>query len=135
MATVTFAYDHSRDPMSPGHLARQIQAALNLASPPEVDISPTQITVTRAGVSESNRATIQALINAYVFDETQAKLPAGNEGVLRAKAAQALASNATFLAIASPTNAQTLAQVRLLTRETNALIRLLLGALDDVSDT
>ena len=135
MATVTFSYDHSRDPMNPGHLARQIQTALNLASPPDVDIDPTQIIVTRAGVTEANRAAIQSLINAYVYDAAEAKLPPGNEGVLRAKAANALSTNATFLALASPTNAQTLAQVKLLTRETNALIRLLLGQLDDASDT
>lgn len=134
MATVTFAYDHSRDPMNPGHLARQIASALNLSAPPDVDISPTQIVV-KGAVAEANRAAIQALIDAYVYDDTQAKLPPGNQGVLLAKAAAALSTNQTFLALASPTNAQTLAQVRALTRETSALIRLLLGALDDISDT
>ena len=39
---------------------------------------------------------------------------------------QALADNATFLAIGTPTNAQVLAQVRALTRQSNQLIRRLI---------
>lgn len=38
-------------------------------------------------------------------------------------AQQALADNATFLAIGTPNNAQVLAQVRALTRQSNQLIR------------
>lgn len=55
--------------------------------------------------------------------------------VLRGKAAQALTTNAAFLALSSPTNPQVVAQVQRLTRECNALIRLLLQQLDDTSDT
>ena len=57
------------------------------------------------------------------------------------KANAALAANATFLAIASPTNAQVLAQTRLLTRQVNARIRLVRGTyghhlgLVDAADT
>lgn len=58
-----------------------------------------------------------------------------NEQDIRAKAAQALTVNATFLAIASPTAAQVTTQVQRLTRECNALIRLMIGALDDAADT
>jgi hypothetical protein len=47
---------------------------------------------------------------------------------LHGKARSALQANQTYLAIASPTNAQNLAQIRKLTRETSALIRLLIGA-------
>ena len=47
-----------------------------------------------------------------------------NEAALLAKAATALTNNATFLAVASPSNAQALAQIQALTRQVNALIRL-----------
>lgn len=52
---------------------------------------------------------------------------------LHGRARQGLVDNAAYLAIASPTNAQTLAQVRRLTRQNNALIRLLL-AVDGARD-
>lgn len=52
---------------------------------------------------------------------------------LLSKATAALAVNATFLAIASPSNAQVLTQVQRLTRETNAIFRLLRAALVDNS--
>lgn len=46
---------------------------------------------------------------------------------LAAKTRTALTTNATFLALSAPTNADVLAQVKALTRENNALIRLLMG--------
>lgn len=58
-----------------------------------------------------------------------------NADTLRSRAAIALTTNANYLAIAAPSNIQVAAQVRALTKETNALIRLLLGLLADVSDT
>jgi hypothetical protein len=58
-----------------------------------------------------------------------------NRADLIAKVQAALDTNATFLALASPTNAQTLAQVQRLTRETNALIRFVLNAFDDTTGT
>lgn len=62
--------------------------------------------------------------------------PAGrNAETLRSRATAALAANATFLALASPSNVQVAAQVRTMTKEVNALIRLALGLLADVSDT
>lgn len=57
----------------------------------------------------------------------------GNRTTLTDRASTALAGNRDFLALASPTNAQTLAQVKSLTRQSNALIRLVLGLLDDVN--
>lgn len=132
MATVTFAYDHSRDPMSPADLAQRIATSLGLASQPSVDINPTQIVVTHPNVTSANTAAIQALINAYVLDTVAA---GGVASTLTQKAGQALTANATFLALAAPTNAQTLAQVQLLTRECNALIRLATQMLDTSAGT
>lgn len=53
-----------------------------------------------------------------------------NEQTVRERAGQALATNRTFLAVASPTNAQVVAQVKALTRQMNGLVRLVLGQLD-----
>lgn len=53
-----------------------------------------------------------------------------NEDTLRAQALTAWQGNKDFLAITSPNNAQTLAQVKALTRQNNGLIRLLLGKFD-----
>lgn len=53
-----------------------------------------------------------------------------NETTLRSQADAALATNRAFLALGSPNNAQTLAQVKALTRQNIGIIRLLLRKLD-----
>jgi hypothetical protein len=58
-----------------------------------------------------------------------------NRETIMVRASAALTTNATFLALANPTTAQAITQVKVLTRECNGLIRLLLGAFTDVSDT
>ncbi|HTR71908.1 MAG TPA: hypothetical protein VMH41_16990 [Mycobacteriales bacterium] len=58
-----------------------------------------------------------------------------NAATLRSRAAFALANNATYLGIASPTQGQAIAQVAALTRQTDGIIRLLLGALDSITDS
>jgi hypothetical protein len=84
-----------------------------------VDYAPT--------ATSEQQAAAQAALAA--FDWSQAAHDAWVLGLnperrdLRADAQQAIADNATFLALASPTNAQTLAQVRALTRQMNRVIR------------
>jgi hypothetical protein len=58
-----------------------------------------------------------------------------NRRALVAKAQAALASNATYLARSAPTTAQNTAQIKALTQQTNALIRLVVKALDSTSGT
>ena len=53
-----------------------------------------------------------------------------NKKTLEERAIKALESNKTFLALTSPTNAQSLAQIKLLTRQNNGIIRLLLNKLE-----
>ncbi len=68
-------------------------------------------------------------------EDVQVPLQESNAQEMRDKACQALTANATFLALVSPTNAQTLAQVQRLTRESTAVIKLMLGQLDDTAGT
>lgn len=55
-----------------------------------------------------------------------------NATTLQGLARAALVGNKAFLNLASPTNAQTLAQVRALTRQNNALIRLATRSLSEI---
>ena len=67
--------------------------------------------------------------------ELAADTATANGVTVRTRAELGLATNSTFLAVASPSNAQTVAQVKALTRQVSGLIRLTLGKLDDITGT
>ncbi len=75
--------------------------------------------------------------NGNLLSTRQVEIPPEewNRRQLFDKAKSALTANATYLALATPTAAQNVAQIATLTKECNALIRLLLGSLDDISGT
>ncbi len=66
---------------------------------------------------------------------TPARIAQDNREAIAAQARAALKANATYLAIASPTQAQVIAQVERLTRECSALIRLVIDDLSTTADT
>jgi hypothetical protein len=82
-----------------------------------------------AGTQTAQRAYTPAE-NAVADAEVLALASVANKATLQQQATTARANNATYLAIASPTNAQVAAQVRALTQQNNAIIRLLTNALD-----
>jgi hypothetical protein len=80
-------------------------------------------------------ASSPAAITAATALDTAAQLLVTNQTTIRSRAQTALTTNATYLALASPSTAQTTAQVQALTRECNGLIRLLLDLFDSTTGT
>jgi len=95
----------------------------------------TTIVLQEPTTQQAVAAALQPILNAEAAAAAAQASQAANAASLQGKAQAALAANSTFQAIASPTNAQVLAQVQLLTKECNALIRLALNLLDTTSDT
>lgn len=97
--------------------------------------------VTAAQVAESTVQLVAGIptrawtVRAKTAAELAGDTANTNRGTLTTRASAALTGNASFLAIATPTAAQVAAQVKALTRQVNALIRLQVGALDDVTGT
>jgi hypothetical protein len=79
-----------------------------------------------------NGQRVRQTVTEDVPDPTAADL---NLADLKSKAANAIAGNIAALAVASPTNAQVVAQVKALTRQNDALIRVILGLLDSTDGT
>ena len=84
---------------------------------------------TRTTTVETYSGGVKVDERTVAYDVSQEQV---NDETIRAQAAQALVANRAYVALASPTAAQTAAQVKALTRQNNGLIRLLLGLLDDV---
>lgn len=70
--------------------------------------------------------TVQEFQNGQLVKEYTVPIPdhVANERTLRAQAANAMAANRAFTELAPPSNAQVIAQVKALSRQVNALIRL-----------
>ena len=81
------------------------------------------------GVQTGTRALTAAEVALLAQDNVQAAAFA-NKATLTTRGLTALDANKTFLAIASPTNAQVSAQVRALTQQMNGVIRLVLNKMD-----
>lgn len=91
-------------------------------------------TLILADLDEPDRAAAQAVVTAHPAtaqaETNRVAREQDNETTIRDAAEQALAANRTFLALTNPTNAQVVAQVKALTRQNSALIRLALGRFD-----
>jgi hypothetical protein len=85
--------------------------------------------------NQTSQRPLTAAETAFFVEDTETTRLATNQETIIGKAKAALAANNTFLAIASPTAAQVSAQVKLLTRENNAIVRLLLNDMTNASDT
>ena len=87
-----------------------------------------------SGVQTSTRA-YTAAENAKADEDALTSLYAVNEAALLAKVPTALTTNNTYLAVANPTTAQNTAQVKALTRQVNALLKLRANDLANTSGT
>jgi hypothetical protein len=72
---------------------------------------------------------------AYTVSHPTAAEQAANQAALMDKAVQALAANATYLALTPPSNSDLAKQVVALTKQVNVLIRQLLGQFDSTAGT
>lgn len=87
-------------------------------------------TITERDFTEDEHTQRQADLAAWAARAEAEAQVAANRGTLEDRARKALSGNRDFLALAAPTNAQTLAHVKGLTRQNTALIRLVLNILD-----
>lgn len=86
--------------------------------------------------ADDGTLTAQQITNAIaglVAQQAADATTQANQATIQAKALAALAANATYLAIATPTQAQAVAQVGALTQQLDAVIRLILGQFSSTS--
>lgn len=78
--------------------------------------------------------TVEIYQDGTLVESVNVSVPSdvANERTLRDQARAALQANRTFLALPTPTTAQNAAQIKALTRQANALIRM---AVQDMSGT
>lgn len=95
--------------------------------------------VAPAGFYSGNPLTLQRALTAAESADLAAMdagiITANNKASLTDKATQAIAANITFINIASPTNAQVVAQAKAQAKQWNALAKLVLDQLDDTTGT
>ena len=103
--------------------------AVETARPADTGTQTSDMSWTVAGGKATQTWTVRDKTSAELASDTAAT----NNTTLRDQARTALDTNTTFLAVASPTNAQVVAQVKALTRQCNGLIRLTIGALDSTA--
>jgi hypothetical protein len=82
-----------------------------------------------AGAQTSTRA-YTAAENAAADAEAARRIGTSNKVTIESQVAAAITANKAYVALASPTNAQTTAQVKALSRQVNGVMRLLTGQLD-----
>lgn len=119
-------------PIDTSRLADELRVEFGLASIPAISVRNPQGGIEGEAVlpDSMDRARAEAVLAAQPNADEVAADRSANESTIRQRADAALQANRDFLALASPTNAQTLAQVKALTRQNNGLIRLILNRLD-----
>lgn len=91
--------------------------------------------VSSLGLPPGQQAITEAAANAANYSLPALSVAQVNASTLEQRAVAALANNSTYLAVTAPTNAQVVAQVARLTRQSSGVIRLLLDQTDDISNT
>jgi hypothetical protein len=94
------------------------------------DPTPAGYTAWDASGNQTTSRALTAAEATWLAGIDTANTQAANKATIQQQAQTALTNNQTHVAIASPTNAQVVAQVQALTKQMNGVIRLLLNQLD-----
>ena len=98
--------------------------------PDIVEVNAATGEVTERDFTPAELAQRQADQAEYAIRQAAIEVTEGNRATIESRAVTALQGNRDFLALAAPTQADALAQVKDLTRQNTALIRLLLNLLE-----